>query len=204
MSYRNLFMTLALAGAVLNLLPHPAAKAESPFFCYPAYGAQRGKIRNVNGVFRSKQTVHWGGGLTANGVAFFHDAFGAASTILPAVLKEAQPPDSSRAASGPTQNQIDEFRRSDQAAMDRALALRDKTVALAQRYGVTAADLAVVATPAGHGSTPAVPAANAAEIIKNWDNDPNFAPPASPVSPGPGAPAGPSAPGPGGSPILDG
>ncbi|MCE9527458.1 MAG: hypothetical protein K8R36_15555 [Planctomycetales bacterium] len=76
------------------------AQAEQPFFYYPAYGSSRGKIRYVDGVFRNKQKIHWGNGVTNNGVMVMHDAFAAAAQIIPAVIthKDAEQSDAEKRA----------------------------------------------------------------------------------------------------------
>jgi hypothetical protein len=76
------------------------AQAEQPFFYYPAYGSSRGKIHYVEGVFRNKQKIHWSNGVTNNGVMVMHDAFAAATQIVPAVLshRDAEPSDAEKRA----------------------------------------------------------------------------------------------------------
>lgn len=63
-----------------------AARAEKPFIPYPAYGSSRGRIRYVDGVLRNKQRIHWGNGITDNGVLVMRDLAAAAGQILPVVL----------------------------------------------------------------------------------------------------------------------
>lgn len=82
----SLIVLLVLAGA------DAAAQAGEPFFYYPAYGANRGRIRYVDGVLRDKQRIKWGNGVTDNGVLVMRDIATAAQQILPAVLNNAAAP----------------------------------------------------------------------------------------------------------------
>lgn len=75
-----LFALLFMVGADV------AAHAEKPFIPYPAYGSSRGRIRYVDGVLRNKQRIHWGNGITDNGVLVMRDLAAAAGQILPVVL----------------------------------------------------------------------------------------------------------------------
>jgi hypothetical protein len=69
-----------------------SAEAQEPFFYYPAYGSNRGRIRYVDGVLRDKQRIKWGNGVTDNGVLMMRDIATAAQQILPAVLNNAPAP----------------------------------------------------------------------------------------------------------------
>jgi hypothetical protein len=91
---RRVFALLAL---LLTLGADAAAQAEQPFFYYPAYGANRGRIRYVDGVFRNKQRIHWGNGVTDNGVLVMRDLAAAAQEIVPAILpRGAESPEEGR------------------------------------------------------------------------------------------------------------
>lgn len=81
-----LFALIAMIGT------DAAAQAQQPFFYYPAYGSNRGRIRYVDGVLRDKQRIKWGNGVTDNGVLVMRDIATAAGQILPAVLNNAAAP----------------------------------------------------------------------------------------------------------------
>ncbi|MCU0880071.1 MAG: hypothetical protein MUF06_20055 [Pirellulaceae bacterium] len=79
---------VAAAVLVSGLACPQHASAENPFYYYPAYGAHRGKIVYRDGPFVNRQKIRWGNGLTAYGADVFNNAFGAATQILPLVLKD--------------------------------------------------------------------------------------------------------------------
>src|SRR5262245_31019455 len=115
---------LAVATAVVS------ASAAQPFYYYPAYGAQRGRIVYRQGPFGgTRQKIHWGGGLTDNGTSVLLSAIGAAETVFgpgdSSANKEAQ-----AARDAEFKRSIDEDRR----LLAEAKALRARTEALRNQF----------------------------------------------------------------------
>lgn len=75
--------TVVLAGGLAQ--PQPAA-GQNPFYYYPAYGAQRGKIVYRDGLLVNRQKIRWGNGLTPYGAAVLMHGFDVAGTVIPAVI----------------------------------------------------------------------------------------------------------------------
>lgn len=185
-----LLVGLAL-GASLGGMATPA-QAGQPFFYYPAYGAHRGKIVNRDGLLVNRQKVRWGGGITSNGAAVFHDLFAAAVPIVQDALgggKELDP--------GMSPEQLDQVRSLEANKQARADAMLAQTVALRRSLGIP--DEAVAfggnagAGPAAGGAQPgnSQPGGSTSDGFSDWEgslsNSPT--PPVPPVPPVPLPPA---------------
>ena len=83
---------IALLALIFMIGADVAARAEKPFMYYPAYGSSRGHIRYVDGLLRNKQKIHWGNGVTDNGVLVMRDLAAAAQVIVPKVVHGAEAP----------------------------------------------------------------------------------------------------------------
>lgn len=128
------------------------AWADGPFYYYPPYGSQRGRIVTRSGILGDRQKVRWGNGLTDNGVAFFHDAFAAAVPILQAIAPLGRDLESEEAAHS-RELRSRELSAEDDALLSRARATRDRNLELLRAFGGPSAP------PAGGGGDNA-----------DWDN----------------------------------
>jgi hypothetical protein len=157
---------LFLAVACQVIATATPAWAEQPFFYYPAYGAQRGKIVYRDGPFVNRQKIRWGNGLTEYGAGVINNAIGAAVQILPAVIKEdpAAAEDAARSQAEFSRSMADE-----QVRMQQAQQLYSKTGALYTAFGLTP-------TPAAGGGS--------AGSFSDWDNSGLGGSPTQPVTPG--------------------
>jgi DNA repair exonuclease SbcCD ATPase subunit len=81
--YMLTMLAFVVAGA--SYVAAPAA-ADEPFFYYPAYGSLRGRIRYVDGIFRDKQRIRWGGGITPQGAALLMHVADVAGDVAGDVL----------------------------------------------------------------------------------------------------------------------
>ena len=120
---RSLVVVLPLAA----MGPLGEARADQPFYYYPAYGAHRGKIVNRQGPFVSRQKVRWGGGLTPYGAQVIGDAITAFAPIVGGFIgKEAEVADKSadeRAALELCESYAAELRRANDLLVRSAMLL---------------------------------------------------------------------------------
>jgi hypothetical protein len=170
---------IGVGSLAISFLGASPAAGQSPFYYYPAYGAQRGKIVYRDGPLVNRQKIRWGNGLTAQGASVLNSAIGAAVQILPAVLR-----DDPAAAEEAARSQA-EFARSmadEEARMQQAQQLYANTQALRTSFGLT---------------PPPVGGSSGSGSFSDWDNSGlNTPSPAQPVQPTvPGTP--PPAPAPG-------
>lgn len=162
LSSHCLRLVVALAAALAVLAADTAVLAEQPFFYYPAYGSSRGKIRYVDGVFRNKQRIRWGNGVTDNGVQVMQDFFAAAGQILPVVLqREAQAPGEQEDIV--PREVFEDARRTDEDLQSKAAAILNENRQLAQRLGITSLST-IPATDADK------PGPSPTDDFKDWDN----------------------------------
>lgn len=83
---------LALAVYGMPILVAADAWADQPFFYYPAYGSQRGRIVNREGPRVNRQKIRWGNGLTEYGASVLTHGIDILPSILPLLVKEADVP----------------------------------------------------------------------------------------------------------------
>jgi len=121
---------LGLLALVAVIGADAVALAEQPSFYYPAYGSSRGRIRYVDGVFRNKQRIHWGNGVTDNGVLVMRDIATAATEILPAVLRNS-PAEEDKAHAA----RFQALQAEDEALQAKAESILDANQKLLERLG---------------------------------------------------------------------
>jgi hypothetical protein len=92
--YRRLAPALLIWLLIVLMSPAAvrSARAEQPFFYYPAYGAQRGRIVYRDGPRVNRQKIRWGNGLTEYGAQVLTHGIDILPSILPLFLKESDVP----------------------------------------------------------------------------------------------------------------
>jgi hypothetical protein len=183
-----LLFCLAL-GAALGGAAAPA-RAGQPFFYYPAYGSPRGKIVYRDGLLVNRQKVRWGGGITTNGAAVFHDLFAAAVPIVNDVLGGGKELDL-----GMSPEQLDQVRRDEADKQQRANAMLAQTVALRRSLGIPDEAVGGGPGPAPIGPPPTGPVAPVTpggpvnDAFSDWGSSLSNAPtPMLPTAPPPAQP----------------
>ncbi len=157
---RGLVVVLLLAA----MTPLREARADQPFYYYPAYGAHRGKIVYRDGIFVNRQKVRWGGGLTPYGTQVIGDAITAFAPIVGGFIgKEAEVADKSaddRAALELCESYAAELRRANDLLVRSAMLLGHDLSSPAAPGGPVAPPVVPVVPPVapGNGGAGGVPA----------------------------------------------
>lgn len=122
------FVLVMISLALLGSLVADTLQAQQPFYYYPAYGSQRGRIRTVDGWIRDKQRIRWGNGLTPQGAMVFTHAIDVAGAYF-SNRGYDESGDSSRR--GPSDDDVKQAREADAAGAERAEQLLQRSTQMA-------------------------------------------------------------------------